>query len=452
MHCTISDKQFFQTAMGIAVPVTIQSMLQSSFSMIDQIMLGQLGSTSVAGVGLAGKFISIHSVLIAAFGAVAGIMIAQYMGQKNHSEVQRSFRINLTFALLLAAGFTAVSLAFPTKIMAIYTSDPETVQTAASYLRIFAGSFFPAAGAAMLAALLRCMEKASISLYASMAAALTNTVLNYILIFGKWGFYPMGSDGAAVATVISQWINIGIMLLLYGKVRATTGVRPSAAGRFLWKQYCAILLPLLVCEFLWSLGENVYAAIYGHLGTGASAAMMLTSPIQGLMIGALCGLSQAASVIIGKMLGNREFDDAYHASWKLIRYGLIGAVVLSIGILLLSDPYLSIYAVEPEVKELTKQILTVYAIIAPCKVLNMIIGGGIIRCGGQTRIAMLIDMTGTWFFGVPMGLISAFVLRLPIPWVYLFLSLEECVRLIFSLVILRKRKWMHQLSGGGDPA
>ena len=206
-----------------------------------------------------------------------------------------------------------------------------------------------------------------------------------------------------------------------------------------------MLFPILICEFMWSLGENVYAAIYGHIGTESSAAMTLINPIQGLMIGALCGLSQAASVIIGKMLGNKEYDDAYEAAKKLILYGVVGSVILSVVIVLTSGYYVEIYQVEKSVKILTRQILFAYALVAPFKVLNMIVGGGIIRSGGKTKYVMYIDIIGTWVFGVPLGLVSAFVFKFSVPYVYFILSLEECIRFGISMVVLRRKNWMQSL-------
>ena len=222
----------------------------------------------------------------------------------------------------------------------------------------------------------------------------------------------------------------------------------SATSRLNWRQYLSMLLPILVCEVVWSLGENVYAAIYGHIGTDASAAMTLTNPVQGLLIGALCGLSQAASVIIGKKLGHGEYEDAYTSSKRLIRYGAIGAVILSAVVILTSAFYVEIYQVDASVKMLTRQILFAYALVAPFKVLNMILGGGIIRSGGRTKYVMFIDMIGTWCFGVPLGLLSAFLLGLSIPFVYFILSMEECIRFGISLVVFRNKKWMHQLEAG----
>lgn len=443
-------QSFFKTVCALAVPVALQSMLQSSFSIVDQIMIGQLGSVSIAGVGFAGKFSSIFSVVVSAIGAVAGIMISQYLGQKNEAEVRRSFSLNVLVSCLLAGAFTLFCVCFPRQIMGLYTKDDSTILAAADYLVIVAGTFLPIAGATMLSTMLRCMEKASLPLYASICAALTNTGLNYILIFGKMGFAPMGAKGAAIATLIAQTVNFLIMLLLYLRHRHLSGAgegKSQLHTRFNWRQYVAMLLPILVCEFMWSLGENIYAGIYGHMSTDASAAMTLINPVQGLMIGALCGLSQAASVIVGKRLGTREYDEAYRASKMLIYYGFVGSVILSVLIILTSPYYVEIYRVEPVVKELTRQILFAYALVAPFKVLNMIVGGGIIRSGGKTNYVMMIDLLGTWVFGVPLGLLSAFVWKLSIPYVYFMLSLEECVRFVASIAVLRGRKWMQSLEG-----
>ena len=446
------EHRFFKSVCALAIPVALQSMLQSSFSVIDQIMIGQLGSVSVAGVGLAGKFSGIYSVLVAAFGSVAGIMIAQYLGQKNRAEVRRSFWLNLIFALAAASAFTLVCALFPEKIMGLYTLDAATRSAAAGYLFILAGSFFPMAGATMLSTLFRCMEKASLPLYASLCAAAANTALNYLLIFGKLGFAPRGAAGAAMATVLSQWLNLLLMLAMYRFIhRRLPAAEPTAPKtRFHWRQYGGILLPMLACELLWSIGENVYAIIYGHLGTEACAAMTLTNPIQGLMIGALCGLSQAASVIIGKLLGSGREEEAYTAAKKLMLYGFAGSIALSALIVAASPFYVKIYQVEPSVKLLTQEILLAYAFIAPFKIQNMILGGGIIRSGGKTAYVMFIDMVGTWLFGVPLGFLTAFVLGLSIPWVYFILSLEECVRFAISLAVFRRRSWMRSLKAAAE--
>lgn len=443
-----TQEHFFKAVCALAIPVALQSMLQSSFSMVDQIMIGQLGEINVAGVGLAGKFASIYSVVISAIGAVAGIMIAQYLGQKNRSEVRRSFFINLLLGAGIAGIFMVICTLFPNQIMGAYIRDTQTRQTAAEYLMLISGTFIPVAVSTLLSTLFRCLEKPWLPLYASIFSALLNTGLNYIFIFGKLGITPMGVRGAAFATVISQCANFLLMLLMLFQnsslLKSNKG-ESTVTLRMNWGQYWSMLLPLLVCEVVWSLGENVYAAIYGHMSTDASAAMTLTNPIQGLVIGALCGLSQATSVIIGKHLGSGENEEAYWSAKKLMLYGAVGSALLSIIVMIVSKAYVGIYQVDNAVKTMTMQILFAYAIVVPFKVLNMILGGGIIRSGGRTKYVMFIDMVGTWCFGVPLGILSAFVWKLSIPYVYFLLSLEECIRFGISLIVFHRRKWMNQL-------
>lgn len=444
------DANFLRTVCNIALPVTLQSMLQSSFSAVDQIMIGQLGSTSIAAVGLAGKFSSIFSVVVSAVAAVAGIMIAQYMGKKEEEEVNRSFSINLVVAIGLAILFTLICGIFSFQVMGLYTTDADTRLVAAEYLQIIAFTFLPVAGATLFSTMLRCMEKASLPLYASMVAMLVNTGLNYLLIFGEFGFPQLGVKGAAIATAIAQIANLLFMLVTFIRLYAKQGRKFSFSIKLdavRGRQYVGMLMPILVTEFLWSLGENVYASIYGHMGTAECAAMTLTGPIQSLIIGALSGLSQAAGILIGKDLGKKEYDCAYWKAKKLMVYGLVGSFILSAFLVLLSRYYVGIYQVEEDVRQIGIQLLIVFAIVAPVKVLNMILGGGIIRSGGKTGYVMWIDITGTWGFGVPLGLLAAFVLKLSIPYVYFMLSLEECIRLIISLFVFRRRKWMQSLKG-----
>lgn len=442
------ENKFRSSLVRIALPVTLQSLLQSSFSVVDQVMIGQLGEDSIAGIGLGGKFASIYSVVLGAVAAAAGIMIAQYIGQKNEKKVSRSFYTNLLFSFLIAAVFMAVCSLFAPQIMSVYTKDSGTSVLAEEYLRIYAWSFLPMAISTMAAVMLRCIEAAVFPLIASFLSVILNTGMNYLLIFGKLGFPTLGVKGAAIASVIAQ---VGACVLTIGfffreikrqQVKLKWDIHfDKADGR----QYLGILGPILVCEFMWSLGENVYAAIYGNIGTDACAAMTMTGPIQGLMIGALSGLSQAAGILIGKSLGNQEYDKAYEDSKRLMKYGFAGSVLLSLALILLGRYYVLIYNVEAPIQALSYQILIAFALVSPIKVQNMILGGGIIRSGGKTKYVMWIDMIGTWIFGVPLGLFAAFVLKLSIPYVYFILSMEEAVRLMISAIIFRKRSWMTNL-------
>ena len=439
------EKDFELEFKQIAIPVTLQCLLQSSFSVVDQVMTGQLGSVSIAGIGLGGKFAWIYSVLVSAVAAAAGIMIAQYTGKKDERKAGKSFYLNLVLAIVLAVIFMILGIGFPKMIMGWYTKDASVIEMASGYLRIVSFTFLPMAVSTLLSTYLRCNGKAAIPLYVSILSAILNTGFNWLLIFGNLGFPALGADGAALATAISQVGGCILMIILFLSLkRKNNWDLPFSLrqGRAEWLQFVGIFAPILICEFLWSLGENVYAAIYGHIGTAECAAMTVTSPIQGLFMGALSGVSQAAGIMIGKRLGAGEEKEAYCDSKRLMQRGFWLSLILSLLLVLLGRFYVQIFQVEDSVRLIAYKLLVVFAVVAPVKVQNMILGGGIIRSGGRTKYAMLIDIIGTWGFGVQLGFLSAYVLHLPISGVYFILSMEECVRLVLSAVVFRRRKWM----------
>ena len=441
--------KFIKSLCKIAVPVTLQSMLQASFSIVDQIMIGQLGETNISAVGLGSNFSLIFSVVIGAVGAVAGILIAQFMGAEDKKESWCSFDVSLICGIMISALFLLAAGAFPLQILGLYTEDISIINTGAVYFRIVAFSYIPMAVSNILSAWLRCREHATIPFLASFGAVAVNTGLNYLLIFGKFGFPRMEIKGAAIATLISQLFNLVFIVIGFVVCNRRDGDKPVLSLRFkkiTIRDYLVMIMPILVSEFLWSLGQNVESAVYGHLGTSNLAAYTLTGPIQGLIVGALSGLSAAAGVMIGKRLGRKEYDEAYAESKKIMYAGLAGSVVVASLLILLAGVYTGLYRVDNSVKELGKILLIVFALYAPVKVENMILSGGIIRSGGNTKIIMVIDIVGTWCIGIPLCLLAAYVFRWGIVGVYALLTTEEIFRLAVALVIFRKRKWMISLS------
>lgn len=447
------EKSFLASVIGIAVPVGLQSMLQSSFSMIDQLMVGQLGSTAVSAVEVAGRPAFIYSVVLGAAAAITGIMISQYLGMEDGKMADRSLSVNLAAATALALVFTLVCLLFPGQIVGLYIrDDPAVLAAGQDYLTCILWTYLPMGVSSILAVMVRCLGRAVWPLAAGITSAAVNTGLNYGLIFGRFGFPALGVTGAAVASVISQVVNMLLMLVIFClvRLRGHRDFRFSLSlGAEGYRQYLLMLLPILVTELLWSLGQNVNTFIYGHLEQGDLAAMSMTGPIQGLFIGALSGVSQAAGILIGKRLGAGEYEEAYQESKKLVRYGVVGSLLLSALLIGLRWAYVPLYKVEPGVRETAAKLLLAFAVLAPVKVANMILGGGVVRSGGKTVYIMVIDVVGTWLVGVPLGLASAFLFRLPVEWVYFILSQEELVRLGMTIVVFRRKGWMNRLSAPG---
>ena len=451
----MKKRSFLAEVIGIAVPVGLQSMLQSSFSMVDQLMVGQLGSTSVSAVEVAGRPAFVYSVVLGAVATIAGIMISQYLGMRDEEMADRSLCVNLTAAAGLALLFTGLCAVAPGQIVGLYLKGDSAVLAAGrDYLTCILWTYLPMGVSSILAVMVRCLGWSVWPLAAGLASAALNTGLNYGLIFGHFGLPALGVTGAAVASVISQLVNMLLMLAVFCfvRLRGQAGFRFSLRlGTGGYRQYLVMLLPILVTELLWSLGQNVNTFIYGHLEQGDLAAMSMTGPIQGLFIGALSGVSQAAGILIGKRLGADEYEQAYQESKKLVWYGLAGSLLLSALLIGLRWAYVPLYKVEPEVQETAARLLLAFAVLAPVKVANMILGGGVVRSGGKTTYIMVIDIVGTWLVGVPLGLVTAFVFHLRVEWVYFILSQEELVRLGMTLFVFRRRGWMDRLGTAAPP-
>lgn len=447
----MKKSSFLASVIGIAVPVGLQSMLQSSFSMIDQLMVGQLGSTAVSALEVAGRPAFVYSVVLGAVATIAGIMISQYLGMGDDSMADRGLAVNLTAAAVLALLFAGLCALFPAQIVGLYIrDDPAILAAGQEYLTCILWTYLPMGVSSILAVMVRCLDRAVWPLAAGFTSAAVNTGLNYALIFGHFGLPALGVTGAAVASVISQVVNLLLMVAIFCRVRRRGRWKFCLSlGPGGYRQYLMMLLPILVTELLWSLGQNVNTFIYGHLEKGDLAAMSMTGPVQGLFIGALSGISQAAGILVGKRLGANEDELAYQESRKLVWYALAGSLVLSVLLTVLRPAYVALYKVEPFVQDTAEQLLLAFAVLAPVKVANMVLGGGVVRSGGKTAYIMGIDIVGTWLVGVPLGLIAAFLLHLRVVWVYFILSQEELVRLGMTVVVFRRRGWMQRIAAPG---
>ena len=311
----MAEESFFKKSMKIAVPVALQAMLQSSFSMIDQVMVGQLGKTAIAAVEVGGKPGFVFAFVSGAVATVTGIMVSQYMGKEDDEKVDVSMSVNLLVMMAIALLTTMACLLIPQMLTGIFTKDAAVIKTGTDYVRIVS-LVYPLSGiASILAVQIRCNDHSEYPLYISAVAAIVNTALNFILIFGHLGAPALGVKGAAIASVASQVVNLALMIRFYNKIcKFRFCIKLSEVEL---KQYITILFPIVFNEFMWTVGQNVNTFIYGHMGTDELAGMSLTGPVQGLSIGALSGLAQAAGILIGKRLGEQEYDKAYEESRKL---------------------------------------------------------------------------------------------------------------------------------------
>lgn len=434
---------FTKDLMKIAIPISFQSLFQASLSIIDQIMVGKLGEEATAAVGFGGKFYGIFVFTVFSICVTASVMISQYIGSKDKKNVSNSFQLMGVISIVFSTLFTLLTLLLARPIISIYTNDELVIPLGINYLRIVAFGFIPFAIVNMISSLFRSTEHVTITVVVGIIGVILNTILNYLFIY----LLDMGTDGAALATTIVtifEAILIIICFLIYQKKDVYAITKMSVTKPFV-KSALKILIPMFITELLWSIGESIYAIIYGHIGTNDSAAMMDISPLVSLSIGFFSGFAQAAGIMIGKRLGANEFDLAYKEAWKFLRIGIIGSLILGAIMIAISNPYSHLYNIQDSTRVTLIYLLIVYSLVLWTKVTNMI-SGKIISSGGKTKLNLIINLIGTWAIGVPLGFLLAFLFKLPIHWVYLGISIEELIRNIFCFIVIKKKIWIQNIA------
>ena len=448
------DKAFMSDIGRIALPITLQSVIMSLLAMTDQLMVGQLGEVAIASVGISAKLTAIVSVVLAGLASGISIYCAQYWGRGDTVRIRHLLGFGLGVGLLFAGGLALVVGARPQLAMSPFTTDPRVFAEGAIFVQLLAISYLPSMLTMIYSAVLRSTGEVKLPMYASTSAAVINVVLNYLLIFGHFGCPKLGLMGAAIATCIARCLELAIILVVaYGQRHVVAvqrlgelfGMERGLLGRFL-----ATSLPLMLTELLWVLGESGYAVVYGRMGTDELAAMTRTYPLQGLSIGLLSGLAGAASVLIGHRLGANNFEGAIDYAGKLIRIGVLCALLIGGAVALCSPYYVALYNTPAEVQRMGQLCVLVFCGFLWIKVANMIVAGGVLNSGGDSKFVFGMESMATWLIGVPSGFVMAFYFELPIYWVYLILSVEELVRLVVGSARVRSKKWVRSLIQEAD--
>lgn len=445
----MEKKSFVKDLLLIALPISIQALFQASLSVIDQFMVGKLGEESISAIAFGGKFSGILTFTIYAISGTASIMMAQYIGKKDPDGVKKSFALNSFLGGIVAFVFFILAFFGTNLVLKCYTNDNNVISLGEGYLRVVALSYLPILGASMINGYLQNNNKSYLTMIVGLLSVVLNTLLNWILIFGNDLVNPLGVFGAGLATMITQYTGFVLLIIfaLFTSKKSDYKLSLNIKGinKPFIKKNMMIAAPFIFTEFMWSLGESVYSSIYGHMSTEAMAAMANIGPVISLTIGFFSGLAAATGILTGQKLGEKDGKMAYKYAKRFIATELIGSVLMGLLVILIAKPYSSIYNVSDESKQMTVRILYVYGIVLWAKVSNMV-SGRIIQSGGKTTLNMIINLIGTWVFGIPLGFLAANIWNLSIEWVYLIISIEEIIRCILCFIIIKSKKWIRYIA------
>lgn len=449
--------RIYKKTLLIAIPVMIQNLITNFVAMIDNIMVGQIGTEQMSGVAIVNQLLFVFNLTV--FGAVsgAGIFSAQFFGKKDYKGARDTFR----FKLLAVAAFTILGIAIfmllGDNLITMYLHDAdkginlkETFLYAKEYLLVMLIGLAPFALENAYSSTLRENSNAVVPMVAGIVAVATNIVLNYLLIFGI-GFFPeLGVIGAAIATVISRFIQTGIVMVWTHINASSLGfveglfetllIPKKLAGRIIRKG----LIPLVSNEFLWSAGIAIQAQCWSMRGIDVVAGMNISNTVVNLFNVMFIAFGSGVSVVIGQLLGAKEFEFAKKASPRLIAMSagicaVVGAVMAA-----LSGVFPQIYNTTDEVRTLAASFIFISAVLMPIH--GMLHSTYFtIRSGGKTLITFLFDSGFSWLVSVPIAFCLVTFTHIDIVYAYLICQSTEAIKCVIGFILIKKNVWLSNI-------
>ena len=450
------DKAFYKTLMAIAVPVMLQNGLTNLVSLLDNIMVGAVGTEQMSGVSIVNQLLFVFNLCI--FGGLsgAGIYTAQFFGKNDHEGVRYTFRFKLMLALALFAIGTGVFVCFGDKLIALYlheggdTGDiAATARYGADYLKVMLWGLLPFAVQQAYASNLRETGETMLPMKAGIVAILVNLVLNYVLIFGHFGAPAMGVEGAALATVISRYVECAIIIgwthrhqdqarFIVGAYRSMRV--PAALVGNIFKRG----MPLLVNEFLWSAGMAMLTQAYSTRGLAVVAALNICTTIANLFNVVWIAMGTAVSIIVGQHLGAGEFDKAEESCWRILVFSVLSAAGMGLLMAACSTLFPAMYNTTQEVRSLATGLLLVVAAAGPlhafCHASYFTL-----RSGGKTWVTFLFDSAYLWVISIPVARLLSTGTAWHIILVYAICQFIDIVKCMIGYILLKRKVWINRI-------
>jgi putative MATE family efflux protein len=466
----LKDKSFLKKTMAITIPIVLQNLLNNVLNLVDTLMIGRLGETDIAAVGLANKVFFVFSLLMFGVCSGSGVLASQYWGKRELLNIRRVLRMSLLIGVGCSFFFVIPGIFSPGLVMRIFTPEAETISEGAKYLAIIAFSYPLTAVSNAYVAILRSMNYVKLPVIITSVSIGVNILFNYAMIFGNFGFPAMGVAGAAIATVIARIVECVSLLTIIHLHKAGDGgvgdfihlnkehgsaADPVGSDRTGLKQffprafvekYLYTAAPVIANEFMWGLGVTMYSLVYGRMGVQATSAITISNTVEQVALVFFFGICAASAVILGNELGADQLEQAEEHAKVYILLQLCLTVLGAVLLLLSRDLIISLFsAVTDTVADYVRLCLTVFAFYMPARMLNALFIVAIFRSGGDTKYALFLDVTGVWLIGIPMAVLGGLILHLPIYVVYGMILLEEFYKLVLGIRRYRKKKWLKNI-------
>lgn len=444
----LDKKTFIKTLLSLALPITIQNLISSSLNMVDTVMIGSLGEVEIAAVGLANQFFFLYSLITFGINSGCAIFISQFFGKKDYKNIRRVLGLCILVGGATGLLFTVAALVFPQAIMKFFSTDSRVISIGGSYLSIIAFSYILTSISFAFSFACRSTGEPKIPMVTSATALGCNTILNYLLIYGKFGFPQLGVEGAAIATLISRIVELTLIVSIIYK---RNGILAAKLKELidLNKEFVLSIVktiyPVILNEFFWALGMTMYSVAYAKINTEAVASVQISGTVQNIFMVAAFGLANACAIMIGREIGAKREENAMILGKRFIKISLSVGLLLGLMVFFGSGVILSFFNVKPEVIKDTSMILKLFAMIIPVKMLTALFIVGILRSGGDTKFSLILEIGSVWGIGVPLAFLGAVLLKLPVYLVVGMVYIEEVVKLIIAFPRFKSKRWIRNL-------
>ncbi|MBE5960653.1 MAG: MATE family efflux transporter [Lachnospiraceae bacterium] len=444
----LKDRVFLSTLITLAIPITLQNFITSSLNLVDNLMIGKLGETAIAAVGLANQYFFIFLLAIGGVNAGANVFMAQYWGKRDLNNIKKMLGINLSVGGITAMLFGLCGFLFPHQIMGILSKDAEVIALGAQYMRIVSVTTMLTNITQGYSTALRSTEQPNVPMFASLIGVLSNAFLNWVLIFGKLGCPAMGVAGAAIATTIARVIEMSYVLYsVYGKKNlVASGMKEMFSfGMPDIRRYFKVSTSAILNELVWSIGMTAYSMAYAQIGTNAVATMQIATTLNNMFVVIATGLGVSSAIMVGNKIGSGEEETAHDYSKKIAFLAPLSGVILGICVAILAPFITALFKVQPATINATINVLRIMAVFAPLRFFSVVMIIGVFRGGGDTRFTMLLQLCTVWFYAVPLAFLGATVLGFSIEQVFFLICTEEVVKIFFVIRRLSSGKWLRNV-------
>lgn len=447
-HYLFGDHEFYIIFFKLAIPITIQHFISASLNLVDNIMVGRLGTVELAAVSLANQIYFLLILFLLGVSGGASIFAAQFWGKKDLPNT----RSILGLSLLIGGGasliFFIISFFHSQAILKLFSQDRPVIELGAEYLRITSFTYLMTAITACYAAALRSVGEVKLPMGVNLIAIIINTVLNYFLIFGALGLPKMGVAGAALATLLARLVETTVLLIVAYRYQYGVAAKPSEMFRIplaLTKRFINTTGIVVAKDFIWAFGMVLYMAIYARMGTGVVASVNILFTVHQLIIVLFNGIAGACLVMVGHRIGAGDESKAFLYSKRFLIITFITGALMGGLTVLGSSLILAPYKISAAVFQQSHALLLMNALFLPANVFNMVAVVGVLRSGGDIFFCLIMDLVAVYLIGLPLAILGQSAWNYPVEGVFALISLQEVFKMALCLKRFLSKQWINNL-------